>query len=95
MSDLSEYFSKLDRIKELEAELNLMTIKYQNEMSYKSKYKLKLEKLLGCKEPTRGEKAAILVKEFKGTGKPIELMRVIAKKCFLSYDQVRKIWYEC
>ena len=93
MSDLADYFSDKARIKELEIELELMTIKYKNQMSYKSKYKLKFEELVGHKEKTRGEKAALLVKELKGTDKPIKLMRAIAEICFLSYSQVRKIWY--
>ena len=93
MNDLADYFSDKDRIKELEIELNLMTIKYQNQMSYKSKYKLKYEELLGHKEKTRGEKALLLIKELKQTDKPMKLIRAIARKCYLSEAQVSKIWY--
>lgn len=90
MSDLSEYFSDKDRIKELELEVKLLTKKLKLEVGYKSKYKLKW---LEMKPITRGEKALLLIEQLKSTDNPIKLIRAIAKKCYLSEVYVSELWY--
>jgi len=91
MSDLSEYFSKLDRIKELEIELELMTKRFKAEQGYKSKYKIKLERL---EKESRTSKALKLISELRLTGKPGKLIKEIAGRCFLSECHVQDLWYK-
>ena len=94
MSDLSEYFSQQDRIKELECELALARGVITKERHDKSRYKILYENLKGERAPTRKEKALLLIKELKSTGKPTNLIRAIAKKCFLAEGTVNELWYK-
>ena len=94
MDDLTEYFSDKKRIVELESKLEAMTIKYNNALALKSKYKVICERLSGDKIQSRGDKALKLISELKSTDKPTNLIRAVAKKCFLSEHHVRDLWYK-
>ena len=90
MNDLTNYFSLQDRIEELEAELVKANKKIAsvNKMKLRYKARLKLKKV-----PSRTENALVLIKKLKGTDKPMKLIRLIAKECFMSDGSVRDIWY--
>lgn len=78
-----------DRIKELESKLI-------NSRRTASRYKRLYEDLKGEEVKPRGyrgERAEQLIKELKGTDRPINLIRSIAKKCFLSEATVERFWY--
>jgi len=88
MKDLSEYFSKLDRIKELEK-------KVANLISEKSKWKLKYEKLQGNQPkkvviPTRMAKAMPFVINWHNGDRSLTF-RQIADKCFITHQNVKNI----
>ncbi len=86
MCDLAEYFSDKDRIKELEDKLNTAR-------RIASRYKQMYEESKGKKLLTRSDKARLLIKELKNTDRPVNLIRSIAKKCFLTEGTVNRIWY--
>jgi len=94
MNDLAEYFSDKERIKELEVELELMTVKLKNEQDYKRNWRRKYKNLAGKMILTRGQKALALIKELRTTDKPTKLIRAIAKTCFLSEVYVHELWYK-
>jgi hypothetical protein len=85
MSDLSEYFSKQDRIKELEAELVILkrSVCRFHEREYETNKKIEL--LTGKKKPTRTIKAITMIK------KTNKKLKEIAKECSLSYGYVKLI----
>jgi DNA-binding NarL/FixJ family response regulator len=97
MSDLSEYFSKDDRIKELELELADITRKYNNEMTYTSKWKAKYYSVTKGKPrlshpvvKSRTSKAKVLIKAWQGGDRSLSLQQ-IADQVFLSYETIKAI----
>ena len=86
MSDLAEYFSDKDKIKELERQLICAR-------RTTSRYKRLYEEVVGVKELTRGQRACVLIDELKGTDRPVRLIKLIADKCFLTPGTVNRLWY--
>lgn len=92
METLSEYHYKENRIAELE-----LLLKKANRLVvvWKHKYKKIADKHEVKTAPlvSRGEKALIMIGEVRGTGRNSVLIREVAKKCFLSEQRVKGIWY--
>lgn len=92
---MSDYFSDKDKIKSLTEQLSILNKKLVSTGSERSRYKRLYHELKGDK-PTefKGVKAMALIKDLKGTGKPVDLIRRIAKECFLSESRVDCLWYK-
>jgi len=90
MSDLSDYFSDKDRIKELEAEVDNLKTKLKSILTQKNNalscnrlYK----RLLGITyKPSLKEKAILMIKKRGATGFSL---REIASKVGLSYSRIK------
>ena len=91
MENIAEYHSNVNRIAELEKALKSATV-------LKSRWKCKyfeLAKKQGIENPiSRSEEALSLIGELKHTDKPMKLISMIAKQCFLSESRVQGLWYK-
>ncbi len=89
MSDLSEYISDKERIKELEKRVVLL-------ISDKSKWKRKFETLKSKNPPlrkNRTNKAKVLVIAYLDGDRSLSF-REMAKMCFLSIETIKNISYK-
>ena len=97
MSDISEYFSQQDRIKELEvelAELVLVNKKLKQESLYKNRYKRMYKILIDKKLLTNKSRAVYLIKAIKGSVHPKTFIKLISDYCFLSENTINGLWYK-
>ncbi len=90
MSDLAEYFSDKDRIKELELQVKTLENDLKREIKLKSKWKCKYLKdnpVYNQQKLARSHKAVAMIISNNQKGRIMKLKK-IAKDCFLSHIYV-------
>lgn len=105
MDSLSEFTSQADEIARLNKQLNMvagfygdllskqhkeLSRKIKNIANGKSKYKSLYEK---SKTKPKGQAAKLLINQLRGTGRPVDLIKIVAEECFLSVTYVQWLWY--
>ena len=94
MSDLDNYFSQQDKIKQLQDEIKILKTKLNTERKAKSRYKAELDAVNGSKRISRGQKALNLINELKGSDKAVRIIERVAKECFLSINYTGILFYK-
>ena len=94
MEAIADFFSKNDEIERLNKQLSMVAKFYDD--FYKSEIrqlKSKFGKKTNKSRSERKNKALLLIMKLKGTGKPVDLIRIVAKECFLTEKRANSLWY--
>ena len=94
MSDLENYFSQQDKIKQLQAEVKALKTKLNTERKAKSRYRAELDSIKGTKRISRSQKALNLISNLKGSDKAVRIIERVAKECFLSVNYTSILFYK-
>ena len=94
IKSISDYNADKTLIAELEREIERLKLVNRKLSTANSGLKIQLAKKAHIKNwSDRSHKAKLMIREFKGSMKDVDLIRRIAKDCFLSESAVNKLVY--
>jgi hypothetical protein len=97
MNTIADFVSKDDEIERLNNQINMMA-KFYNDF-YKKQVKqlrVKIQSMqsgVKVSKSSRKNNVISMVKKLKGTGRPKDLIPLIAKECCLTEKRINQIWY--